>query len=158
MRRKVRERFPEVSVKFTTMETLRAENIAPQWFRTLLFGIFAGLAACLAMAGVYGVMAYLVGQRSSEIGLRMALGATPRDVSRLMLGQALRLAAVGSAIGLVGSLAASRLIASMLFEVRPADPGTYAIVAILVAAAALAASYFPARRASRLDPLATLRT
>jgi ABC-type antimicrobial peptide transport system permease subunit len=88
----------------------------------------------------------------------MALGATPRDVSQLTLRQALRLAAVGLAVGLVGSLAASRLIVSMLFEVRPTDPGTYAIVAMLVAAAALAASYFPARRASRLDPLATLRT
>jgi putative ABC transport system permease protein len=75
-----------------------------------------------------------------------------------MLGQALRLAAVGLAVGLIGSLAASRVIASMLFKVRPTDPGTYAIVAIVLAAAALAASYFPARRAARLDPLATLRT
>lgn len=159
MRRKVRERFPEVSVEFTTMETLHAEIIAPQWFRTLLLGIFAGLAVCLAMAGVYGVMAYLVGQRSSEIGLRMALGAGPRDVSRLMLGQSLRLVAAGLAVGLIGSLAAGRLImAKMLFEVRPTDPGTYATVGILLAAAALSASYFPARRASRLDPLATLRT
>jgi len=158
MRRIVQQRFPEVSVKFTTMETLHAENIAPQWFRTLLLGIFAALAVCLAMAGVYGVMAYLVGQRSSEIGLRMALGATPKDVSRLMLRQASRLTAAGLAIGLIGSLAASRLITNMLFEVRPTDPGTYAIVAILLAAAALSASYLPARRASRLDPLTTLRT
>jgi ABC-type antimicrobial peptide transport system permease subunit len=158
MRRIVQQRFPEVSVNFTTMETLHAENIAPQWFRTLLLGIFAALAVCLAMAGVYGVMAYLVGQRSSEIGLRMALGATPKDVSRLMLRQASRLTAAGLAIGLIGSLAASRLITNMLFEVRPTDPGTYAIVAILLAAAALSASYLPARRASRLDPLTTLRT
>ena len=159
MRRQVQQRFPEVSVKFTTMETLHAENIAPQWFRTLLLGIFAALAVCLAMAGVYGVMAYLVGQRASEIGLRMALGASPSDVSRLMLGQALRLTATGLTIGLLGSLAASRLIiTNMLFEVRPTDPATYAVVASLLAAAALSASYFPARRASRLDPLATLRT
>jgi hypothetical protein len=158
MRRKVRERFPEVSVKFTTMETVQADIIAPQWFRTLLLGIFAALAVCLAMAGVYGVMAYLAGQRASEIGLRMAVGATSRDVSRLMLRQALRLAAAGLAVGLIGSLAAGRLIAGMLFEVRPTDPGAYATAAILLAAAALAASYLPARRADRPDPLATLRT
>jgi predicted permease len=158
MRRIVQQRFPEVSVKFTTLETLHAEIVAPQWFRTLLLGIFAALAVCLAMAGVYGVMAYMVGQRSSEIGLRMALGATPADVSRLMLRQASRLTAAGLVIGLIGSLAASRLITNMLFEVRPTDPGTYAIVAVLLAVAALSASYLPARRASRLDPLTTLRT
>jgi len=157
MRRKVRERFPDVSMKFTTMATLRAESVAPQWFRTLLLGIFATLAVSLAMAGVYGVMSYLVSQRSNEIGLRMALGASPGDVSRLMLRQALRLAGLGLALGLMGAVAASRLITGMLFEVRPGDPVTYAAVAILLGAVALLASYLPARRAAHLDPLAALR-
>jgi predicted permease len=157
MRRKMRQLAPDASIKFTTMDALRAETVAPEWFRTLLLGIFASLAVCLAMAGVYGVMACLVSQRSSEIGLRMALGASPTDVLRLMLRQALRLAVAGLALGLAGAFAATRLISAMLFEVRPTDPLTYALVTILLATAALAASYFPARRAAHLDPLVTLR-
>jgi len=157
LRRKVRALSSDVPVKFTTMEASLAENTAPPRFRTLLLAIFAGLAACLAMAGVYGVMAYVVGQRSNEIGLRMALGAGSGDVLRLVLRQGLTLAAIGLALGLAVALAASRLLTSMLFEVKPNDPLTYAGVALLLGVVALAASYIPARRAAQIDPLAALR-
>jgi putative ABC transport system permease protein len=157
MRRKARATSPDVPVKFTTLETLLAENVAAPRFRTLLLGIFAGLAVCLAVAGVYGVMAYVVGQRSNEIGLRMALGASPGKVMGLVLGQGLALAGIGLAIGLAGAVVATRLLTKMLFEVKPGDPMTYAGVVVLLAVVALAASYIPARRATKVDPLVALR-
>ncbi|MGO9895235.1 MAG: ABC transporter permease [Bryobacteraceae bacterium] len=157
LRRMVRNRDPNVPVKFSTLEENLADNVAAPRFRTLLLGIFAGLAVCLAMAGVYGVMAYAVGQRSNEIGLRMALGASRSDVLGLVLRQGLVYVALGLALGLAGAFAATRLLASFLFEVKPADPATYAAVAALLAAAALAATYVPARRATRVDPLTALR-
>ena len=157
LRRKVRALSPDVPVKFNTMEASLAENTAAPRFRTLLLGIFAGLAVILAMAGVYGVMAYTVGQRSGEIGLRMALGADTGDVLRLVLRQGLALAAIGLVIGLAGAFAASRLLTSMLFEVKPNDPLTYAGVAVLLGLVTVAASYIPARRAAKVDPLVALR-
>ncbi|HYW46920.1 MAG TPA: FtsX-like permease family protein [Bryobacteraceae bacterium] len=140
-------------MEFTTMEARLAERVAAPRFRTLLLGVFAGLAVLLAMAGVYGVMAYVVGQRANEIGLRMALGAAPGDVMRQGLG----LAAIGLALGLTGAAAATRLLGKMMFEVKPGDPMTYAAVAGLLGAVALAASYIPARRAMRVDPVIALR-
>jgi putative ABC transport system permease protein len=157
MRKLVREKSPEVPVKFTTMEASLAENVAGPRFRTLLFLIFAGLAVCLAMAGVYGVMAYVVGQRLNEIGLRMALGASRGDVLGLVLKQALALAGAGVVLGIAGAMAASRLLTSFLFEVKPGDLLTYVAVAALLAVVAIAASYWPARRATLVDPLAALR-
>jgi predicted permease len=157
LRRATRQRSPEVPVKFTSMDAMVAENVAAPKFRTLLLGVFAGLAVCLAMAGVYGVMAYLVNQRSNEIGLRMALGASPGDVSRLVIREGMLLAGAGVLIGLAGAIALTRLLTSMLFEVKPGDPVTYAAVAVVLAVIALAASYIPARRASRVDPLVALR-
>ncbi|HZU47342.1 MAG TPA: ADOP family duplicated permease, partial [Mycobacterium sp.] len=157
MRRKVHDLSPDIPVKFTTMEASLSGNIAAPRFRTLLLSIFAALAVALAMAGVYGVMAYVVGQRSSEIGVRMALGAASSDVLGMVLRQAAVLAGAGVAIGIAAALAASRLLASMLFEVKPADPATYVAVAVAIAAIAIAASYVPARRATRIDPLAALR-
>jgi putative ABC transport system permease protein len=139
------------------MDATLAESVAAPRFRTLLLGIFAAVAMCLAMAGVYGVMAYVVGQRSNEIGLRMALGASTGDVLRLVLGQGLVLAAIGLALGLAGAAAASRLLTTMLFEVKPTDPMTYVAVAAVLATVALAASYVPARRAAAVDPLVALR-
>ena len=147
LRRKARELSPDVPVKFTSMEELLAENVAAPRFRTLLFGIFAGLAVCLAMAGVYGVMSYVVGQRANEIGLRMALGASPTDVLGLVMRQGLILAAIGLLLGLAGSVAATRLLTKVLFEVKPTDPITYAGVAALLALVAVLATYIPARRA-----------
>jgi len=155
--RMMRERNPNVPVKFSTLEARLAENVSTARFRTLLLGIFAGLAVLLAMAGVYGVMAYMVGQRSNEIGLRMALGASQVNVLTLVLWQGLVYVAIGLALGLVGAFAATRLLTSMLFEVKPTDPATYAAVAVILAAVALAASYIPARRAARVDPLIALR-
>ena len=154
---KVRARSAEVPVKFTSMDDLLAENTAAPRFRTLLLGLFAAIAVCLAMAGVYGVVAYTVGQRASEIGLRMALGAGTRDVLRLILGQGMLLTGIGLAVGLVGAVAATRLVASMLFEVKASDPGTYLGVAALIGLVSLAASYIPARRAARVDPAMVLR-
>jgi putative ABC transport system permease protein len=157
LRKKVREHSPEVPVKFTTMEASLAENVAAPRFRTLLFLVFAGLAVCLAMAGVYGVMAYVVGQRLNEIGLRMALGASQGDVLGMVLKQGLALAAAGLVLGLAGAVAATRLLTSFLFEVKPGDPLTYLEVAVLLTVVAMAASYLPARRATQVDPLEALR-
>lgn len=157
VRRKIQERDAEVPVRFSTMEAAVAEGVAAPRFRMTLLGLFAALATCLAMAGVYGVISYDVGRRSSEIGLRMALGAEGRDVLGMVLGQGLRLALIGLALGLAGALAATRLLRSFLFEVQPADPLTYVVVAAGLCFVALAACYIPARRAMRVDPLIALR-
>jgi predicted permease len=157
LRKKVRERSPDVPLKFTTMEASLAQNVAGPRFRTLLFAVFAGLAICLAMAGVYGVMAYMVGQRLNEIGLRMALGASQGEVLGLVMKQGLALAGAGLALGLAGAFAATRLLTSFLFEVKSGDPATYLGVAALLAIVAMAATYLPARRATQIDPLAALR-
>jgi putative ABC transport system permease protein len=109
------------------------------------------------MAGVYGVIAYIVGQRVSEIGLRMALGASRTDVLWLVLREGLIVAAVGLAIGLAASFAATRLLTTMLFEVKPNDPLTYAFVALAIGVASLAASFAPALGATKVDPLVALR-
>ena len=157
LRRLARERAPDVPMKFTTMEAALSENVAAPRFRTLLFGVFAGLAVCLAMAGVYGVMAYTVGQRSNEIGLRMALGAGKGSVVRLILGQGVVLAGLGVALGIAVAVAGTRLLTSMLFEVRPNDPVVYLAVAVLLGTVAVVAGYVPARRAASIDPLTALR-
>jgi putative ABC transport system permease protein len=157
LRSKAREVSADVPVKFTTMEASLSENVAAPRFRTLLLGIFAGLAVCLAMAGVYGVMSYVVGQRSNEIGLRMALGASPRDVLRLVLRQALVLAVIGIAVGLACAAVMTQVLTNMLFGVKASDPLTYFVVVVLLAGVAMLASYVPARRAMRVDPIIALR-
>jgi putative ABC transport system permease protein len=157
LRRLVQTRSPDTPVKFTTMEGRLAENVAQPRFRTLLLTAFAALAVLLAMAGVYGVMTCVVGQRAGEIGLRMALGASQGNVLKLVLRQGLVLTCVGVAIGLAGAVAATRLLGSMLFAVKATDPLTYAGVAALLVLVALGASYIPARRAARVDPVVALR-
>lgn len=144
-------------MKFTTMDATLSENVAAPRFRTLLFGIFAGLAVCLAMAGVYGVMAFAVSQRSNEIGLRMALGASTGSVLRLILRQALICGSLGLALGLAAAAAGTRMLTSMLFQVQPNDPWVYLAVAALLGVVTLVASYVPARRAAKIDPLTALR-
>ncbi len=153
----VQTRSPETPVRFTTLEASMAENVAAPRFRTLLLAAFAGLAVLLAMAGVYGVMTYVVGQRTGEIGLRMALGASPGSLLGLVLRQGLTLTALGLGIGLAGAMVATTLLRSMLFEVKTTDPLTYGGVALMLVLVSSLASYIPARRAVRVDPLRALR-
>lgn len=157
LRRKIREHSPEVPVRFTTMEAALSDNVAAPRFRTMLLSIFSVVALCLAMAGVYGLMAYVVGQRTNEIGIRMALGASARDVLRLVLKQGLTLALLGLVLGLAGAAAATRILSSLLFGVKASDPTTYFGVAALLGIVALAATYIPAMRAAKIDPLVALR-
>jgi predicted permease len=157
MRLKVRGVNSEIPVKFTTMDARLAQTVASPRFRGILLGIFAALAVGLAMAGVYGVMAYLVTQRSSEIGLRMALGAGRASIVRLVLARGAALTGAGLAAGLLGALAATRLLRTMLFGVAATDPLTYGVMALGVALIALLACTVPAWRATTVDPLAALR-
>ena len=123
----------------------------------ILLGVFAALALALACAGIYGVISYLVGQRTHEIGVRIALGAQRGDVLRLMLGQGARMALLGICVGVAASLGLTRLMSRLLFGVTATDPLTFAGVGVALALVALAACYIPARRALRVDPLAALR-
>jgi ABC-type antimicrobial peptide transport system permease subunit len=134
-----------------------ARSISSERFSLILLGAFAGLALLLAGIGIYGVLSYLVGQRTREIGVRMALGAQRLDVLRMVMGDGARMTMVGAFIGLVAALALTRLMASMLFGVRPTDPVTFAAVAVLLCGIALFACYLPARRAAKVDPMVALR-
>jgi ABC-type antimicrobial peptide transport system permease subunit len=126
-------------------------------FNAMLLGIFAGVGLLLAAIGVYGLLAFLVAERTSEFGVRMALGGTPGDILPLVLGKAMRLVGVGALAGLLASLAATRLLRSLLFEVTATDAVTFAIVVLALGGAALLAAYIPARRAMRVDPAVALR-
>jgi predicted permease len=140
-----------------TMEQLVSASLARQRFLLILFGTFAAMALLLASIGIYGVLAYLTGQRVPEIGLRMALGATVRDVMRLVLRQCLQLVLVGLAVGIFAALAAGRVLMRLVEGMEPAHTATFAIMILLMLAAALVASFVPARRASRVDPVVALR-
>ena len=140
-----------------TMDQLAASTLARQRFLLLLFAIFAGLALLLACIGIYGVLAYLTSQRVPEIGVRMALGASASDVLRLILRQSLGMIALGVAAGIAGAFAAARLLSRLVEGVRPSDPSTFAAMVFVLIIAALIASFVPARRASRVDPLSALR-
>jgi len=134
-----------------------AESIASQRFSLILLGAFAGLALLLAGTGIYGVLSYLVGQRTREIGVRMALGAQRLDVLRMVLQDGARMTLAGAAIGIVAALGLTRLMASMLFDVKPTDPITFGLVAVVLCGIALLAGYVPARRAAKIDPMVALR-
>jgi putative ABC transport system permease protein len=153
----IHEMDTAVAMKFTTMNAMVADSISAQRFRAALAVIFAALALLLALSGTYAVISYITAQRTAEFGLRSALGAQPANILRLVLGGAAKLAALGTLIGLVLSLFASRLIASMLFGVRTFDATTYAIVIPVVLVVVVLAAAIPARRASRIDPMAALR-
>jgi len=140
-----------------TMEQLVSASVGQPRFRTALLAVFSMLALVIASIGIYGVMNYLVMQRTRELGIRLAVGATGVDVLRLVLGRAAMLIAVGLCLGLLGSVGLARLIARLLYGVTPLDPLTFAAVSLLLSAVALFASYIPARRASKIDPMEALR-
>jgi putative ABC transport system permease protein len=140
-----------------TMDEIRAESVASERLNLTLFTILAGLALMLAIVGIYGVMSYTVTQRTHEIGIRMAIGAQQRDVFKMVIGQGMLLALIGIAIGLIGAFALTRFMASMLFGVTATDPVTFAVIAILLIAVALLACYLPGRRATKVDPVVSLR-
>ena len=144
-------------VRVRTMEENMAATVAQPRFRTWLIGIFAGLALILAGVGVYGVMSYTVTQRTSEIGIRVTLGAQPEDVFRIVVGEGLRLALTGVGAGILGALALTRLLRSFLYGVSAYDPLTFVGVALILTLVAVAASFFPARRATLVDPMVALR-
>jgi len=139
------------------LEQIKSESLGGNRLRTVLLGVFAGLAMLLAAIGIYGVISYSVAQRTHEMGVRAALGASTWDQIRLVLGSGLSLTAIGLAIGALGALGLTHLLASLLFGVSPRDPLTLILVAAILAAVALAACYIPARRATRIDPMIALR-
>ncbi len=155
----VRELNPEIPVaRLRTLEDLVARSISQPRFYMLLLGLFASMAVLLAALGIFGVMSYAVTQRSREIGIRMALGARPANVMRMVMKNAGTLIIAGIVTGLVGAVALSRFLSGLLFNLSPTDPATLGGVALTLIAVALLASYLPARQATRVDPLLTLRS
>jgi predicted permease len=141
-----------------TMDQRVQESLARRRFSMLLLSLFAGLAVALAMVGIYGVVSYVVNQGRREIGIRLALGATPRAILHLVIGRGMALAIPGVLIGLFGSLVFTRMMRGLLFGVRPIDPFTFVAIPMLLVLVALLASYIPARRATRVDPTVSLRS
>jgi len=144
-------------VRLRTMDDVFSDSIARQRFLAQLLGIFAGLALVLAAVGTYGVLSYLVTERQREIGIRMALGADRLRVLSLVLRQGLSTTVIGLVLGVGGALGLTRLARSLLFEVKPTDPLTFAAVAGVITLVALVACLVPARRATRVDPIVALR-
>jgi predicted permease len=158
VRKAVQEIDPrEVIYNVATMNQVVANSLAARRFSMILLGVFAGLALALACVGIYGVISYLVGQRTNEIGVRMALGAQRTDVLRLILGEGTRMALIGVVIGIVAALGLTRLMSNQLFGVSAQDPLTFGGVALSLVIVAIAACYVPARRAMRVDPIVALR-
>jgi putative ABC transport system permease protein len=144
-------------VRVRTMDEAMTESVSQPRLRTTLVALFSAVALALSLIGVYGVMAYAVSERTHELGVRIALGAEPGDIRRLVVREGTRLSAVGIGIGIAGALATSRSLGALLFGVSATDPATFAIAAVALAVAGLAAAYIPARRASRIDPVVLLR-
>jgi putative ABC transport system permease protein len=158
MRREVQAVDPNLPVfGISTFSNVVGSSLAPHRFSAQLMGAFAALALLLAAVGIYGVLAYFVGQRVREIGVRMALGASAGEVVRLVLLRGMYPIIAGTALGLAGSFACSRLLAQLLYGVSLSDPLVYLAVPACLLFPALLASYIPARRATRIDPLAALR-
>jgi putative ABC transport system permease protein len=158
LRSAVRDADPEQPIsRLRTIEEILSSSLAERRFNTWIVGLFAATALLLAAIGTYGVMAFAVTSRTRELGVRSALGATPADLIRLVLGQGLLLTIFATAIGLVGAVGLTRYMASLLFNVAPRDPITFALVAGLLAVVALTATLIPARRAMRTNPITALR-
>jgi putative ABC transport system permease protein len=134
-----------------------AETIWQREASSTLFVTFAALALILASIGIYGVISYTVGQRTREIGIRIALGARRRDVLKMVLGDAMKLVALGGVAGLLGALGLTRLMSGLLYQVSATDPWTFVVVLLALAGVVLAAGYLPARRATKVDPMVALR-
>jgi len=158
VRRAVAAAIPQVLIgRVSTADQQLGDFSAARDFQTWLLSVFAALALGLAAVGIYGVVHYAVAERTREIGVRIALGATPADVRRLIVAQGMRMPGLGVVAGLVVSFWVTRLMSRLLFDVRPTDPATFAAVALLLAAVAGVACYVPARRASRVDVVGALR-
>ena len=158
IRQQVKQIDPDQPIySIRTMDEIRSESVSGERLNLTLLSLFAGIALVLAMVGIYGVMSYSVTQRTHEIGIRMAIGAQPRDVFKMIIGHGMLLAGVGVVSGLVGAFALTRLMASMLFGVEPTDPVTFASIALLLTGVALLACYIPGRRATKVDPVVSLR-
>jgi ABC-type antimicrobial peptide transport system permease subunit len=153
----VRSLAPEIPPNFSTFNDVFSASLKSRRFNLTLVLVFAASALLLAVAGIYGVMAYSVSRRTHEFGIRIALGAGPKDVLGLVLGQGLLTTAVGVVVGMGGSFVLTRTMQSLLFGVTPTDPVTFAGVALLLTFVAMLASYIPARRATKVDPMVALR-
>jgi ABC-type antimicrobial peptide transport system permease subunit len=153
----LQELNPEIPTSFQTFQQVYLASLGSRKFNVILIAFFGITALLLASAGVFGVMAYSVSRRTREFGVRVALGATAADVLRMVLGQGMRTILIGVAIGIIGSLALTRTVSSLLFGVTATDPVTFAGVTLLLVAVALLACYIPARRATKVDPMAALR-
>jgi predicted permease len=148
---------PQIPPSFRTFQQVYSASLGSRKFNVILIGFFGITALLLASAGVFGVMAYSVSRRTREFGVRVALGATPRDVLRMVLRQGMRTIFIGVAIGIVGSFALTQTVSSLLFGVTATDPLTFAAVTVLLITVALLACYIPARRATKVDPMVALR-
>jgi putative ABC transport system permease protein len=158
MRRTISQLDPALPIfEIRTMKEIRDHNVAPERLNLGMLGGFAALAFILAIIGLYGLLSFTVTQRQREIGVRMALGAQRFDVLNLVVGQGMRLVLAGVVIGLLGSFALTRILASVLFQVEPTDPLTFATVVFSLCVVALLACYIPARRATKIDPMEALR-
>jgi len=158
VRGKMRSLNPEIATRFTTMEAMVSSSIATPRLRMMLVGLFAGLALLLAMTGMYGVMSYVATQRIPEFGVRIALGASPRNVLLLVLGRAVQMALLGVVVGLAVAFSAARMMNAMLFGLKATDAITYAGVLLAVTPIVVLAAAVPAWRAAHADPVAALRS
>jgi putative ABC transport system permease protein len=153
----VREQDPTIPPTFRTLEQVVSSTVSDRRFSLILLGVFGGAALVLAITGIYGVIAYLVVQQTREIGIRVALGAQRSNVVTMVIGRGVRLTAVGLAVGLIAAFWLTRLIGKMLFGIGPTDPLTFIGISLLLLGATVVASYIPARRATKVDPMVALR-
>jgi predicted permease len=159
VRKEVRELDPNLPIYgVRTMSDRVGDSIATRRFSVVLLTVFASLALALATVGVYGVITYLVDQGTRELGIRMALGATPGGITNMVIRQGLLLGGIGVAVGIAGALLLTRFLSSLLFGIEPTDPITFVAIGFLMMMVAIISSYIPARRAARIDPVISLRT
>jgi putative ABC transport system permease protein len=157
MRREARAANPQMPIKFETLQQLVSSSLDNRRFSMVMLGVFAGAALALAMVGLYGVLAYITAQRTTEVGIRMALGAQRGDVLRLILRQSFVLVSIGVGVGIIAAIVGTPVLRSFLYEIRPTDIFTYSSVVLVITIAALLASYIPVRRAMNIDPIIALR-